>query len=97
MKSREKVSPQAALELKINSQQFCEFVGNGLERSVIGEFTAISIKTRIDYNILLLEPEQASQFPTTSFQNSSSLSTLHISTLHSSLSALRLRRNHLAL
>ena len=66
MKSREKVSPQAALELKINSQQFCEFVGNGLDRSGIGEFTTISIKIRIDHNMPRFEPEQESHFPTIS-------------------------------
>ncbi|MGN0497672.1 MAG: hypothetical protein ACI4F6_01190 [Acutalibacteraceae bacterium] len=44
------------------------FVGNGLDRSEIGVFTAMLYKIRIEYNTLRLEPEQASLFPTTSFQ-----------------------------
>ena len=43
------------------------FVGNGLDRSGIGVFTAMYHKTRIEYNTLRFEPEQASQFPTPSF------------------------------
>ena len=42
-------------------------VGNGLDRSGIGVFTAMLYKIRIGYNIHRLEPEQASLFPTTSF------------------------------
>ena len=44
------------------------FVGNGLDRSGIGEFTAMINKIRTDYNIHRLEPEQASLFPTTPFR-----------------------------
>ena len=40
-------------------------VGNGLDRSGIGVFTAMLYKIRIGYNIHRLEPEQASLFPTT--------------------------------
>ena len=43
------------------------FVGNGLDRSGIGVYTAMFYKSKIEYNTLQLEPEQASQFPTTSF------------------------------
>ncbi|MGN0456939.1 MAG: hypothetical protein ACI4F2_08795 [Acutalibacteraceae bacterium] len=51
-------------------------VGNGLDRSGIGVFTAMFYKIRIGYNTLRSEPEQASQFPTISLRNSSSISTL---------------------
>ena len=40
------------------------FVGNGLDRSGIGVYTAMLYKSRIEYNTLRLEPEQASRFPT---------------------------------
>ena len=43
------------------------FVGNGLDRSGIGVFTAILNEIRIEYNTLRLEAEQASQFPTALF------------------------------
>ena len=43
------------------------FVGNGLDRSGIGEFTAMINKIRTDYNIHQLEPEQASLFSTMPF------------------------------
>ena len=43
------------------------FVGNGHDRSGIGVYTAMLYKSRIEYNTLRCEPEQASQFPTTSF------------------------------
>ena len=43
------------------------FVGNGLDRSGISIFTATLYKIRIKNHSLRLEPEQASQFPTTSF------------------------------
>ena len=66
-------------------------VGNGLDRSGIGVFTAMLYKIRIGYNIHRLEPEQASLFPTTSFRvliNSKSRKATTISplsTLHSLL------------
>ena len=42
------------------------FVGNGLDRSGIGVYTAMLYKSRIEYNTLRCEMEQASQFPTNS-------------------------------
>ena len=48
-------------------QRACEFVGDGLDRSEIGVFTAMLRKIIKEYNILRFEPEQASQFPTPSF------------------------------
>ena len=67
----------AALLIKKYSLQGREFVGNGLDRSVIDAATAMLNKIRIEYNTLRLKPEQASLFPTTSLRNSSSISTLN--------------------
>ena len=67
----------AALLIKKCSLQSREFVGNGLDRSGIGILTATLYKIRIEYNTLRLKPVQASQFPTTSLRNSSSISTLY--------------------
>ena len=68
-----RLSPQAALlqEWSLKSEEWregCEFVGNGLDRSGIVAVITILNKIRIENNIQQSEPEQASRFPTISFQ-----------------------------
>ena len=75
----------AALLIKKCSLQSREFVGNGLDRSGIGILTSTLYKIRIEYNTLRLKPEQASLFPTPTFQVSSIPNYLNsnLKTLHS--------------
>ena len=55
-------------ELRRDSFQGSEFVGNGLDRSGTDAATAISNKIRIEYNIQQFEPEHSRVFPTTLFR-----------------------------
>ena len=52
------LSPLRGSLINNNSLWVCEFVGNGLDRSGIGSFTAMLYKIRIEYNIHRLEPER---------------------------------------
>ena len=70
-------------ELRRDSFQGSEFVGNGLDRSGTDAATAISNKIRIEYNIQQFESLQASPFPTTSFRDYISSQNSKLSTLHS--------------
>ena len=57
-----------SFKFRVLSFELNGFVGNGLDRSGISVFTAMLYKIRTEYNIMRLEPEQASKFPTTSFR-----------------------------
>ena len=84
------VAASRLFEFRNYSLQGSEFVGNGLDRSGIVADIAILNKIIIEYNIHKSEPEQASLFPTPTFQVSSIPNYLNskLKTLHSQLSTL---------